>query len=80
MLAVSESTRGVSVSVQAVGDVCEYIGKCTQPVCSEDTMYNNTKVDVVAMHTLHTAQLKQATVAAWHNPCVLTMAHAPRLY
>ena len=46
--------------VQAVGDVCEYIGKCTQPVCNEDTMYNNTKVDVVAMHTLRTAQLKRA--------------------
>jgi len=30
---------------QAVGDVCEYIGKCTQPVCNEETMYNNTKVE-----------------------------------
>lgn len=32
---------------QAVGDTCEYIGKCSQPVCNQDTMYNNTKVEAL---------------------------------
>jgi hypothetical protein len=30
---------------QALGDTCEQIGKCTQPVCSSETMYNDTKVE-----------------------------------
>ena len=32
---------------QALGDVCQQIGKCTQPVCSADTMYNDTKVEAL---------------------------------
>mmetsp|Transcript_14499 Transcript_14499/g.21152 ORF Transcript_14499/g.21152 Transcript_14499/m.21152 type:complete len:316 (-) Transcript_14499:105-1052(-) len=29
----------------AVGDTCTYIGKCTQPVCADETMYNDTKIE-----------------------------------
>ena len=32
---------------QALGDACEQIGKCSQPVCSSDTMYNDTKVEAL---------------------------------
>lgn len=30
---------------QALGDACKQIGKCTQPVCDDMTMYNDTKVE-----------------------------------
>jgi len=29
----------------ALGDVCEQVGKCPEPVCAGDTMYNDTKVE-----------------------------------
>ena len=32
---------------EALGDTCTHIGKCPQPVCSADTMYNDTKVEAL---------------------------------
>jgi hypothetical protein len=32
---------------EALGDTCNHIGKCSQPVCSRDTMYNDTKIEAL---------------------------------
>ena len=44
----------------AIKDACEEIGKCQQPVCSSDIMYNNTKIEALCGMCLLAGQQSEA--------------------
>ena len=45
----------------ALGDVCSQIGKCPQPVCSDETMYNDTKVESLCGMCTLAGEVKEAS-------------------
>jgi len=50
-----------------VGDTCEYIGKCPQPVCNQDTMYNDTKVEQLCGICVLAGQVSRVLPLLWSN-------------